>query len=88
MAHRKALETGKAWVIVILYNITEEELFKVADPDIKKYLKYNTYIKWGDPYFWTKLNKALRKRKRFSWHKNTKRFGNNSDNNSDSFSNV
>ena len=66
----KALDKRNFWVIIILYNITEKELVIVKDPQLRIYLKNNTYIKWGEPRFWNKLKKALKKKDKTSLHNN------------------
>ena len=46
-------------VIIILYNDIQEE--RNIDEVLKNFLKLNTYVKWGDVYFWEKLLSALPK---------------------------
>ena len=64
LAHIRATERKEGWVIVILYNISLDEVNDDIDDDLRVYLKNNTYIEWGDPYFWRKLEKSLKKGKR------------------------
>lgn len=55
-AHHQVLRDRRKRLIVVLLG---EVPHKDLDPDIRLYLKTNTYLQWGDKLFWEKLRFAL-----------------------------
>lgn len=56
-AHHEVLRNrkNKRLIVIVLGEIPSRDL----DPDIRLYLKSNTYIRWGDKNFWEKLRYAM-----------------------------
>lgn len=56
-AHASALHDGRArLVVIVLDDVLEDDHL---DSEVRSYIRINTYIKWGDPWFWDKLSYAL-----------------------------
>ncbi|KAJ8673123.1 hypothetical protein QAD02_004385 [Eretmocerus hayati] len=56
IAHQQGVIENKNRLIIILYgDINVQQL----DSELQRYLRMNTYIRWGDPWFWTKLKASL-----------------------------
>ncbi|KAL1488362.1 hypothetical protein ABEB36_014839 [Hypothenemus hampei] len=55
-AHIEAIKNGDSKVLIVVYGDLE---VNHLDDELKCYLRSNTYIKWGEKYFWKKLKYAL-----------------------------
>ncbi|XP_062702406.1 protein toll-like [Aedes albopictus] len=56
-AHLNSLAERRSRVIVILYEYFGD--LDHLDSDLRAYLRTNTYIRWGDPWFWDRLQYAM-----------------------------
>ncbi|KAH8379256.1 hypothetical protein KR009_003953 [Drosophila setifemur] len=55
-AHQSVLrDRRRRLIVIVLGEVPQKEL----DPDLRLYLKTNTYLQWGDKLFWQKLRFAL-----------------------------
>ncbi|XP_053622829.1 protein toll-like [Plodia interpunctella] len=57
VAHKRAQEEKMTRIVVILLEDAPPD--GELDAELRAYLSTNTYVKWGDPWFWEKLRYAL-----------------------------
>lgn len=57
VAHASAIVERRIRVIIILLDDVSES--DILDPELRLYMRTNTYLRWSDPWFWVKLRYAL-----------------------------
>ncbi|KAG6465295.1 hypothetical protein O3G_MSEX015060, partial [Manduca sexta] len=53
-----SLQEGMPRLIIVLLDDTDRLMLDI-DPELRAYVRNNTYVRWHDPWFWEKLKQAL-----------------------------
>ncbi|XP_037297515.1 protein toll isoform X1 [Manduca sexta] len=53
-----SLQEGVPRLIIVLLDETDRLMLDI-DPELRAYVRNNTYVRWHDPWFWEKLKQAL-----------------------------
>ncbi|KAG6447855.1 hypothetical protein O3G_MSEX005169 [Manduca sexta] len=53
-----SLQEGMPRLIIVLLDETDRVMLDI-DPELRAYVRNNTYVRWHDPWFWEKLKQAL-----------------------------
>ncbi|GAB6024632.1 hypothetical protein CHUAL_009774 [Chamberlinius hualienensis] len=56
-AHHQALQDRTNRIIILVFGDLPPA--SEMDPELKMYVKFNTYLQWGDDWFWQKLRYAM-----------------------------
>lgn len=59
VAHQFAMNDRRLSLILIIYGDIDNIELDKADPAFQLYIKTNSYIKWDDPWFMSKLINAM-----------------------------
>lgn len=59
VAHYSALKEGRNRAVLVIYGDIGNMEF--LDDELKAYIRGNNYVRWGEPFFWKKLQYLMPK---------------------------